>query len=154
MGCHDLTVSWKMAPQVVNHQHCYQLLNPAETMCLIVPLVKLHKEFFQYSSCKSTIIASQCHMGPLICLAFIVHHIATFRPQRGMSWIKCLSRTPVPIILGRNRGLWLLICAMVARFCFICGCIVILYGDYHKWMLNTGVWYLEHYFFHSDMPMK
>ena len=27
-------------------------------------------------------------MGPLIYLAFIVHHMPTFRPQRGISWIK------------------------------------------------------------------
>jgi len=92
--------------------------------------------------------------GPLICLTFIVHHMPTFRPWRGISWIKCLSRTPVLIILGRNRGLWLLRCVMVARFCFTCGCIVILYGDYHKWMLRTGVWYLEQYFFHSCTSMK
>ena len=29
-------------------------------------------------------------MGPLLCLAFIVHHMPTYRLRRGISWIKCV----------------------------------------------------------------
>jgi hypothetical protein len=68
-----------------NCLHCCQLLNLAEIMCMIVPFVRAAHRICQYSS----YIPTKLFLNAIvICLAFIVHHMPTFKSQRGTSWIK------------------------------------------------------------------
>jgi hypothetical protein len=132
MGCCDLTVSWNMVPKVVRESST--LLPAAESFWNSVfdcSTRETAQRIFQYSSCKSTTIASECHMGPLICVAFIVHHMPTFRPQRGISWIKYVLAELQYQLFGKKQAF------MTSEMCH--GCNILL----HLWVHSDPCWWLS-----------